>query len=174
MIYIIGRPVAILVIYLFIKGVKYEQENNLKSEIFQMEAPDRIRIYNDSIKLIENTKNINTFISRIVDIDDFLEWGNKQYKKGNWFKVKGQNILQLKDNAYYAINKGAIRIALLEYNKWMDIEQKSGKRFDTATAKTFEILDKLPPVLKPAPNKNSAQEDIEKLRNKIELIYSEL
>lgn len=193
--------VAILVLFLFIKGVQTEyknryietpnhkpivrdiatQDNQIERELEKMEkeafyavgVSDQMRIYNDSISLIRKTKNYKTFCSRTIDIENFFDWAFKQ-TGSDLPKRLGKNTLSAFHDARLEININAIRIASLEYDKWLAADRTSEKKIDKATAKAFEALDELAKCIKTSVNGKETLEQIEHFRTTIEQIYSEL
>lgn len=142
-------------------------------DCFDMEAPDRLRIFNDSLELIASTPKISTFILRVGDIDNFFLWCKEQNANGIQIELN-KNITELEEETYKNININAIRIAEREYTKWLGVDRATEKKIDKATAKVFETLDELAKCIKPASNEKEAQEQIEHFRSTIEKIYSEL
>ena len=140
---------------------------------YDMEAPNRFRIFNDSIELIASTPKTSTFILRVGDIENFFVWAEEQTAKGIQIEL-GKDIAELQKEIYERINVNAIRIAEKEYTKWLSVDRTSEKKIDKATAKTFEALDELAKCIKTSSNDKQTLEQIEHFRTTIEQIYSEL
>lgn len=138
---------------------------------FMVEAPNRIRIFNDSMRLIENTNNATTFIRRVDTIEEFLNWASRKVQEGMPLKMEG-NVLSVRKQTYELINSNALRVALAEFAEWSEKERKPGKRFDNATIKAFEAVDGLSGCIKTASNNEEVLTEITKIRNLIEEIYS--
>lgn len=140
---------------------------------YDMEAPNRFRIFNDSIELIASTPKTSTFILRVGDIENFFIWAEEQTAKGIQIEL-GKDIAELQKEIYKRINVNAIRIAEKEYTKWLSVDRTSEKKIDNATAKAFEALDELAKCIKTSSNDKQTLEQIEHFRTTIEQIYAEL
>ncbi len=140
---------------------------------YNIEAPNRFRIFNDSIELIASTPKTSTFILRVGDIENFFVWVEEQTAKGIQIEL-GKDIAELQKEIYERINVNAIRIAEKEYTKWLSVDRTSEKKIDNATAKAFEALDELAKCIKTSVNGKETLEQIEHFRTTIEQIYSEL
>ena len=149
----------------------YEQEASIAG--FMVEAPNRLRIFNDSIRLIETTNNATTFIGRVSDIEEFLDWATEQVKNGMPLQMDG-NILSVRKQIYELINSNALRVSLAEFSKWNEKERKPGKRFDNATIKAFEAVDGLLSCLKTGDNQSNVHSEMKNVRNLIEEIYADV
>ncbi len=158
---------------------KSERPHNLdyeriaKLQAFHVEAPNRIRIFNDSTKLIENTVNVTTFVTRVRELDEFLKWADTQFENGMPIKVSGTD-LQYNEYCYRLVNDNALRVANEEYDKWNNICHVRGKRFDRATAKAFESIDALLDCLRTAENIEEIEQQLHRIRNTIEDVYSDV
>lgn len=140
---------------------------------YDMEAPNRFRIFNDSIELIASTPKTSTFILRVGEIENFFIWAEEQTAKGIQIEL-GKDIAELQKEIYERININAIRIAEKEYTKWLSVDRTSEKKIDNATAKAFEALDELAKCIKTSSNDKQTLEQLEHFRTTIEQIYSEL
>lgn len=140
---------------------------------YDMEAPNRFRIFNDSIELIASTPKTSTFILRVGDIENFFVWAEEQTAKGIQIEL-GKDIAELQKEIYERINVNAIRIAEKEYTKWLSVDRTSEKKIDNATAKAFETLDELAKCIKTSSNDKQTLAQIEHFRTTIEQIYAEL
>lgn len=145
----------------------------IELEAFKIEAPNRIRIFKDSLKLIQETKNPKTFVGRCIDLNVCLNWLSEQASKGMPLEMS-DNPLKMRHKCYECINNNALRLAEAQYEKWDKIEQKKGKRFDNATIAAFENIDSLLGCLQHGENKFIVRDQIEHIRNSIEDIYSEI
>lgn len=153
-------------------GSCFDSDRLLKLSRFQFEAPNRIRIFNDSIKLVQSTQNANTFIGRVKEIDMFTEWSFEQLRDGMPLTTYGRNHLEMVRSYRNMINRNALRVAQAEFAKWSKVRRVNGKVFDKATIKIFEALDNLVDCLETGDNKNEIQSEISNIRNLVEDIYS--
>lgn len=142
-------------------------------EAFKIEAPCKIRIFKDSLKLIQETNNVDTFIGRCTDLEESVDWIASKASIGMPIELD-RPPLALRYECYMCINENALRLAKIQFDKWNSIELKKGKRFENATIKTFVIIDSLLGVLKTANNKTAINSEIEQIRNKVEDIYSDI
>lgn len=168
--------IALFIVFVFAVALIQTSSNKSrqkKTACFSVEAPSRIRIFNDSLRLIETTNNATTFIGRVSDIEEFLDWATGQIKNGMPLQMDG-NILSVRKQTYELINRNALRVALAEFAKWNEKERKPGKRLDNATIKAFEAVDGLLSCLKTGDNKPNAQSEMEKVRDLIEEIYADV
>lgn len=154
-------------------SIEQELQKMEKEAFYAVGVSDQMRIYNDSISLIRKTKNYKTFCSRTIDIENFFDWAFKQ-TGSDLPKRLGKNTLRAFHDARFEININAIRIASLEYDKWLAVDRTSEKKIDKATAKAFEALDELAKCIKTSINEKETLEQIEHFRTTIEQIYSEL
>lgn len=155
------------------KALALLMKENTNTACYDIEAPNRFRIFNDSIELIASTPKTSTFILRVGDIENFFVWVEEQTAKGIQIEL-GKDIVELQKEIYERINVNAIRIAEKEYTKWLSVDRTSEKKIDNATAKAFETLDELAKCIKTSSNYKQTLEQIEHFRTTIEQIYSEL
>ena len=74
--------------------------------VFNVEAPNRIRIYNDSMRILETTRIAKTFIGRVQDVMEFQDWAAVQVRKGMPLKMNG-NILSVRKGCNEFINRSS-------------------------------------------------------------------
>lgn len=177
--------VALIIFFLIIASISIffiacnqsvpPNERNKQNDVaeFMVEAPNRLRIFNDSMRLIETTNNATTFIGRVSDIEEFLDWATEQVKNGMPLKMEG-DIFSARDNIYKLINRNSLRVTLSVFAKWNENERKPGKRFDNATIKAFEAVDGLLSCLKTGDNQSNVQSEMKNVRNLIEEIYADV
>ena len=168
--------IALFVVFVFAIAAVQVKSNNkrkIKVERFAAEAPSRIRIFNDSMNLLEKTNNAQTFIGRVVDVEEFMSWAIEQVKNGMPLQMEG-NILTVRNKTNELINRNALRVALAEFAKWNEVPRKTGTRFDTATIKMFDAVDGLTGCLKEADNKSEVQTEILRIRDLVEGIYADV
>lgn len=140
---------------------------------FSVEAPNRIRIYNESMHLLETTDVAKTFIGRVRNVCEFQDWAAVQVRNGMPLKMSG-NILSARRDCYEFINRNALRVALAEFALFSKVERVSGTRIDKAAARAFEAIDGLSACLKPADNQGEIKSELENMRNLVEDIYSNI
>ena len=168
--------VALFVVFVFAVALvqsNSNRERKKKIACFSVEAPNRIRIFNDSMRLVETTNNAATFIERVDNIEEFLNWATEQIKNGMPLQMEG-NILSVRKQAYELINRNSLRVTLAEFAKWNEVTRKVGTRFDKATAGAFEAVDGLLVRLKAVENKSEVLPEMERIRDLIEEIYSDV
>lgn len=153
---------------------KEEAYNRLVDlEQFKLEAPNRIRIFKDSLRLVQDTNNVKTFVGRCRDLVENLNWISNQVSRGMPLNLS-ENPWKMRKECYGCINSNALRLALSVFNKWNSIERKKGVRFDNATIHAFENLDSLLGCITYGENKFQIKDQISDIRNTIEDIYSEI
>ena len=153
---------------------KEEAYNRLvELEQFKVEAPNRIRIFKDSLRLIQDTNNVKTFVGRCKYLIENLNWISNQVSRGMPLNLS-ENPWKMRKECYVCINSNALRLALLVFNKWNAIERKKSKRFDNATISAFENIDSLLCCINYGDNKFQIKDQITEIRNTIEDIYSEI
>lgn len=140
---------------------------------FSVEAPNRIRIYNESMHLLETTDVAKTFIGRVRNVCEFQDWAAVQVRNGMPLKMSG-NILSARRDCYEFINRNALRVALAEFTLFSKVERVSGTRIDKAAARAFEAIDGLSACLKTADNQGEIKSELENMRNLVEDIYSNI
>lgn len=155
------------------KALALLMKESTNTACYDMEAPNRFRIFKDSVELIASTPKTSTLLLRVGDIENFFLWAKEQTAKGVQIEL-GKDIAELQKETYESININAIRIAEKEYTKWLTVDRTSEKKIDNATAKAFEALDELAKCVKTSTNEKEALEQIEHYRTTIEKIYSEL
>lgn len=141
--------------------------------VFNVEAPNRIRIYNDSMRILETTKNAKTFIGRVQDVIEFQDWAAVQVLNGMPLKMNG-NILSVRKGCNEFINRNAFRVALAEFTLFSKVDRVRGKKIDRAAIRAFEAIDGLSACLKTADNQGEIKSELENLRNLVEDIYSNI
>ena len=142
-------------------------------EAFKIEAQSRIRIFNDSLRLIQETNNVDTFIGRCKDLEESVNWIASKASNGMPIELN-KPPLTIRHECNICINENALRLAKVQFDKWNNIGIKKGKRFDNATIKTFNIIDALLEILKTGNNKTAISNEILQIRNKVEDIYSDI
>lgn len=155
------------------KALALLMKETTNTACYDIEAPNRFRIFKDSVELIASTPKTSTFLLRVGDIENFFLWAKEQTAKGIQIEL-GKDIAELQKETYESININAIRIAEKEYTKWLAVDRTSEKKIDKATAKAFEALDELAKCIKTSSNYKQTLEQIEHFRTTIEQIYSEL
>lgn len=154
-------------------GLAYQKDLSA----FNIEAQDKFRNLNDSLKLISSTKEIDTLLSRIIDIDGVLIWINDNDKKG----MPVLNLIKNYDIAdmghmyliiYEEINNDILRVAEMELDKWSKIKRRKGAMFDYSTSKLFGNLERLEKSLKNTINKETVSSQIKYIWNLVEDEYS--
>lgn len=140
---------------------------------FSVEAPNRIRIYNESMHLLETTDVAKTFIGRVRNVCEFQDWAAIQVRNGMPLKMSG-NILSARRDCYEFINRNALRVALAEFALFSKEDRVSGAKIDRAAARAFEAVDGLMACLKTADNQSEIKSELENMRNLIEDIYSNI
>lgn len=157
-----------------VKRNRKRQENGLSDiAVFNFEAPNRIRIYNESMRILETTNIAKTFIGRVQNVIAFQDWAAVQVRKGMPLKMNG-NILSARKGCNEFINRNALRVALAEFALFSKVERVSGTRIDKAAARAFEAVDGLTACLKTADNQNEIKSELENIRNLVEDIYSNI
>ncbi len=170
--------IYVLLFLAFVFAVAFFQASHKKKHqpdiaAFSVEAPNRIRIYNESMHLLETTNVAKTFIGRVRDVCEFQDWAAVQVRKGMPLKIDG-NILSARRDCYEFINRNALRVALAEFALFSKVERVSGTRIDKAAARAFETIDGLSACLKPADNQGEIKSELENMRNLVEDIYSNI
>lgn len=153
--------------------VSRKKKHQLNIAAFSVEAPNRIRIYNESMHLLETTDVAKTFIGRVRDVCKFQDWAAVQVRKGMPLKMNG-NILSARKGCNEFINRNALRVALAEFALFSKEDRVSGAKIDRAAARAFEAVDGLMACLKTADNQSEIKSELENMRNLIEDIYSNI
>lgn len=170
--------IYVLLFLAFVFVVAFFQVSRKKKHLpdiaaFSVEAPNRIRIYNESMHLLETTDVAKTFIGRVRDVCEFQDWAAVQERKGMPLKMNG-NILSARKGCNEFINRNALRVALAEFALFSKVERVSGTRIDKAAARAFEAVDELTACLKTADNQSEIKSELENIRNLVEDIYSNI
>lgn len=171
MIYILLFIVFVFAVAFFQVSRKKKHQSDIAA--FSVEAPNRIRIYNESMHLLETTDVANTFIGRVQDVVALQDWAAVQVRKGMLLKIDG-NILSARRDCYEFINRNALRVALAEFALFSKTDRESGTRMDKAAARAFEAIDGLSACLKTADNQGEIKSELENMRNLVEDIYSNI
>ncbi len=153
--------------------VNHKKKHQYDIASFSIEAPNRIRIYNESMHILETTNVAKTFIGRVRDVVAFQDWAAIQVRKGMPLKVSG-NILSARRDCYEFINRNALRVALAEFALFSKEDRTSGTKIDKAAARAFESVDGLMLCLKTAENQGEIKSELENIRNLVEDIYSNI
>lgn len=157
-----------------VKINRKRQENGLSDiAVFNFEAPNRIRIYNESMRILETTNIAKTFIGRVQDVIAFQDWAAVQVRKGMPLKMNG-NILSARKGCNEFINRNALRVALAEFALFSKEDRVRGTKIDRAAARAFEAIDGLSACLKTADNQGEIKSELENMRNLVEDIYSNI
>lgn len=170
--------IYVLLFLAFVFAVAFFQVNHKKKHhpdiaVFSVEAPNRIRIYNESMHILETTDVAETFIGRVQNVLAFQDWAALQVRNGMPLKING-NILSARKDCNEFINRNALRVALAEFAKFSKVDRVSGTRIDKAAARAFEAIDGLSACLKTADNQCEIKSELENMRNLVEDIYSNI
>lgn len=170
--------IFVLLFLAFVFAVAYFQVSHNKKyqpniTVFSVEATNRIRIYNESMHILETTDVAETFIGRVQDVVAFQDWAASQVHKGMPLKMNG-NILSARKGCNEFINRNALRVALAEFALFSKEDRVSGAKIDRAAARAFEAIDGLSACLKPADNHGEIKSELGNMRNLVEDIYSNI
>lgn len=128
------------------------------------------QIINESLRIIRNTKNIETIESRYIDIIHNYNM-SLDYKKLGYSVNLQENFLQDFNDEF---NRNIYRVAKIKVKEFsLKIKSlKTDKAKDNATKKIFTFIQEVDILLRDSKNKNEALASIQKLKDKIEDIYS--
>lgn len=142
--------------------------------ILQIEFPRRKQILEESVKLIQETNNIDTLLSRYDIALEHYHWIMEQKAKGLpiWFDTEEEGF----ESALNRIrNYHMVRIAMekfINYKKKM-YGLKTAKAKENNTAQMFEYLEKCKKSLISHTNKDESEAKLNKLHNNTEDFYSD-
>lgn len=142
--------------------------------ILQIEFPRRKQILEESVKLIQETNNIDTLLSRYDIALEHFHWIMEQKAKGLpiWFNTEEEGF----ESALNRIrNYHIVRIAMekfINYKKKM-YGLKTAKAKENNTAQMFEYLEKCKQSLVSHANKGESEAKLNKLHNNTEDFYSD-
>lgn len=142
--------------------------------ILQIEFPRRKQILEESVKLIQETGNIDTLLTRYDIALEHYHWIMEQKAKGLpiWFDTEDEGF----ESALNRIrNYHIVRIAMekfINYKKKM-YGLKTAKAKENNTAQMFEYLEKCKQSLVSHANKGESEAKLNKLHNNTEDFYSD-
>lgn len=163
--------------------VKERQTNGMSEATNDIEGDSRMRILSESMDLIMKTENLETLISRIVDVDEQLQWCADQINSGRPIRLSinaygiplsYDNFNSNVDEIYKIINDEIVRVAMIEFDKWKDLKIRNGKRFTESTSKLFDKIDTLIGNLKDCPNQVQSNFTMQGIRTQIEESYANI
>jgi hypothetical protein len=137
----------------------------------EVEFPRHKQILDESAELIETTNNINTLLSRYIDVLNELEWMHSQKDNGMPITL-GESLVDSKIKLNRATNVSIVRITEYHFNKLRgELELlKSHKAAQNRIDKMNELIGKCRSELKEHENMS---ESVAKL-NSIELKLNQL
>lgn len=142
-------------------------DNKKKEAIAKYEFPSHKRILNDSIKLIQSTKKLETLLSRYQQALNEYNWIQIQISNGVplFFQSKGYFPEELKELANRNIN----RIAQDAYSTYRSksLALKTEKSKENLKAKTKILLEECKGALLPSGGSSGWRSSIESLENKL-------
>ena len=154
-------------ILLFIALSRFNDKNNPivivnKSDIakFKIEYPNRKRILEDSIHLIKNTENIETFSHWLSELKTQYYWIQRQRSKG--IKVDDKYNDNYIINIYRISNINLLRIANAYHDKYI-MSLNEGKQSKTKKERTVQALFQCIDNLQDYDDKDSCKMKIESL-----------
>ena len=135
----------------------------------QVEAKSRIRIVNDSLSLIDKTKNLSILNSRYELVCEHLQW-----MAIAGIELSGKPAIEAQKMVDDNKNENVVRIAkqaFIDYkDKWFS--SKTAKAKENATIKVYQKLDECANSITATSNAQISHNEILLLRNKVEDIYS--
>lgn len=143
--------------------------------ILQTEFPRRKQMLEESVRLIQETSNIETLVSRYEVALEHYHWIMEQKSKGLplFFESEDEGF----ESALNRINNyHIVRIAMevfINYKKKM-YGLKTVKAKDSNTAKMFEHINKSIELLKDHSNRDDSLKKLNRLHNNIEDFYSKI
>lgn len=182
---VIIAALIIIIVVIMIAGGQHETNKKGTSSnkpyidarskaILQIEFPRRKQILEESIKLIQETSNIDTLLSRYDIALEHYHWIMEQKAKGLpiWFDTEEEGF----ENALNRIrNYHIVRISMekfIKYKKKM-YGLKTAKARENNTAQMFEYLEKCKQSLVSHANKGESEAKLNKLHNNTEDFYSD-
>lgn len=135
--------------------------------------PNRQRIMQDSIAIINNTKNIDVLISRYDTLVDACQW-IKEAKEHGFPVILSSTNNDFDSDLNWLINENLARLAKENYEKYLvEIYRlKTSRAIDNRTIAIFSILDKCKDFLKPHTSVETYQSIIENFHFLVEENYS--
>lgn len=140
------------------------------------EGERRLQILNESSQIIENTKNIDTLLSRRNVIDDNLDWFLQKEREGSQYKLK-VGASEMKIRLKERINEMICRIIsdeVAEYKLTME-KMKSERAKENRTKKIFErINDFQTHLIKDTENYENCQSILKNMHFDVEEAFGNL
>lgn len=142
-------------------------DNKKKEAIAKHEFPSHKRILNDSVKLIQSTKKLETLLTRYQQALNEYNWIQTQISNGVplFFQSKGYFPEELRELANRNIN----RIAQDAYSAYRSksLTLKTEKSKENLKAKTKTLLEECKGALLPSSGSSGWRFSIESIENKL-------
>lgn len=147
------------------------------------EYPRREKIYQESLNIIQNTNNLGTFLGRITDINNYIDWLSKNFDTSILSKyiilsIDGEKI---KPEIFWEemncmINDNLVRIVSYNYSSTKDeilvLKQKKAK--ESRVIKLYELVEKAKHSIFKAKNSEETMTRLEEIHLSVDELYNEL
>ena len=144
-------------------------ESSVRYETVEIEGRSRLKIINESLSIIDKTKNLDTLNSRYETVCEHMKWMME-----NDIKLNHESACVAKQKVDDNKNENIIRIACDAFDIY---EAKFGtlkteKAKDNATVKMFKLLDDCISSIVDSENKVLKRKILIVLKNKVEDMYA--
>ena len=155
------------------KHILSEQEKRLAYEsavryaTVEIEGRNRLKIINESLSIIDKTKNLDTLNSRYETVCEHMKWMME-----NDIKLNHESAYVAKQKVDDNKNENIIRIAAFDTYEAKFGTLKTEKAKDNETIKIFKLLDSCISSIVDSENKVLKRKILIVLKNKVEDMYA--
>ena len=151
--------------------------------IVKYEYPRREQIYQESINIIQNTNNIDTFLGRITDINNYIDWLSENFdtpllSKYINLSIDGEKVESeiFWEEMNCMLNDNLLRIVSYNYSSVKDeiSELKQRKAKENRVIKLYELVEKAKHSIFKAKNSEERMKRLEEIHLSVDELYNKL
>lgn len=151
--------------------------------IVKYEYPRREQIYQESLNIIQNTNNIDTFLGRITDINNYIDWLSKNFdtpflSKYINLSIDGEKVEPeiFWEEMNCMLNDNLVRIVSYNYsstqNEILILKQKRSK--ENRIVQLYELIEKAERSVIKAKNSDETMKRLDEIHLSVDELYNEL
>ena len=147
------------------------------------EYPQREQIYQESLNIIQNTNNLETFLGRIIDINNYIDWLSKNFdtpflSKYINLSINGEKVEPeiFWEEMNCMLNDNLVRIISYNYSSVKDeiavLKQKKAK--ENRIIKLYELIEKAERSVFEAKNSGETMRRLNAIHLSVDELYNKL
>lgn len=151
--------------------------------IVKYEYPRREQIYRESLDIIQNTNNIDTFLGRVKDITDYIDWISKNFDTPSLSKYINLSIdgEKVEPEIFWKemncmLNDNLVRIISHNYaatkNEVLILKQKKAK--ENRIVKLYESIEKAEQSIFKSENSDEIVKSLNEIHLSVDELYNEI